>query len=61
MWRRTVNSVLYVHPRVMSDNKSGSNPGCGTDGFTTTAGWDPVTVGSWESSHKASRGTRIEI
>jgi tripeptidyl-peptidase-1 len=22
---------------------SGSNPGCGTNGFSAVAGWDPVT------------------
>ncbi|KAI0291849.1 subtilisin-like protein [Russula brevipes] len=26
-----------------NDITSGSNPGCGTDGFSATAGWDPVT------------------
>ncbi len=43
-------SVLTV-PKIYSDNFtagfndiiSGSNPGCGTDGFKTTKGWDPVT------------------
>jgi tripeptidyl-peptidase-1 len=27
----------------LTDITSGSNPGCGTNGFTATAGWDPVT------------------
>ncbi|KAF8267690.1 subtilisin-like protein [Lactarius quietus] len=27
----------------MNDIKSGSNPGCGTKGFSAIAGWDPVT------------------
>jgi len=27
----------------LNDITSGSNPGCGTNGFTATAGWDPVT------------------
>ncbi|KAH9040216.1 subtilisin-like protein [Lactarius hengduanensis] len=27
----------------LNDITSGSNPGCGTDGFTTIVGWDPVT------------------
>ncbi|KAF8258720.1 subtilisin-like protein [Lactarius quietus] len=27
----------------MNDIKSGSNPGCGTEGFSAIAGWDPVT------------------
>jgi tripeptidyl-peptidase-1 len=26
----------------MNDIKSGSNPGCGTEGFSAVAGWDPV-------------------
>jgi len=27
----------------INDIKSGSNPGCGTKGFSAVAGWDPVT------------------
>ncbi|KAH8995566.1 peptidase S8/S53 domain-containing protein [Lactarius hatsudake] len=27
----------------LNDVTSGSNPGCGTDGFSTVSGWDPVT------------------
>ncbi|KAH9175587.1 subtilisin-like protein [Lactarius sanguifluus] len=27
----------------LNDITSGSNPGCGTDGFTAVVGWDPVT------------------
>ncbi|KAF8256374.1 subtilisin-like protein [Lactarius quietus] len=27
----------------LNDTKSGSNPGCGTDGFSAITGWDPVT------------------
>ncbi|KAF8268126.1 peptidase S8/S53 domain-containing protein [Lactarius quietus] len=27
----------------LRDITSGSNPGCGTDGFSATTGWDPVT------------------
>jgi tripeptidyl-peptidase I len=39
-----VNPTLYVHPEVFNDITSGrSNPGCGTDGFKTAPGWDPVT------------------
>ena len=26
----------------MNDITSGSNPGCGTEGFSAVAGWDPV-------------------
>ncbi|KAH9027718.1 subtilisin-like protein [Lactarius pseudohatsudake] len=29
--------------RVLNDITEGSNPGCGTDGFSAIAGWDPVT------------------
>ncbi|KAH9023658.1 subtilisin-like protein [Lactarius pseudohatsudake] len=41
-----LNPWLYTKEEGMSgfnDIKSGSNPGCGTDGFTAIAGWDPVT------------------
>ncbi|KIH86515.1 alkaline serine protease [Sporothrix brasiliensis 5110] len=38
-----VNPVLYQHPEVFNDITSGSNPGCGTDGFPAAEGWDPVT------------------
>ena len=37
-----VNPVLYAHPEVLHDITSGSNPGCGTDGFAVATGWDPV-------------------
>ena len=26
----------------LNDIERGSNPGCGTEGFTTRSGWDPV-------------------
>ncbi|EED12678.1 alkaline serine protease AorO, putative [Talaromyces stipitatus ATCC 10500] len=38
-----VNPILYAHPEVFHDITSGNNPGCGTDGFETAPGWDPVT------------------
>ncbi|QKX54466.1 uncharacterized protein TRUGW13939_01552, partial [Talaromyces rugulosus] len=38
-----INPVLYENPQVLNDITSGSNPGCGTDGFSTAPGWDPVT------------------
>lgn len=38
-----VNPTLYAHPEVFHDITSGSNPGCGTNGFETAPGWDPVT------------------
>lgn len=38
-----VNPVLYAHPEVFYDVTEGSNPGCGTNGFTAAKGWDPVS------------------
>jgi len=38
-----VNPVLYSHPDVLNDIVNGSNPGCGTQGFSCAPGWDPVT------------------
>ncbi|KAG6888473.1 hypothetical protein C0995_008046 [Termitomyces sp. Mi166 len=38
-----VNPLIYSHPSAFNDIVSGSNPGCGTNGFTARAGWDPVT------------------
>ncbi|KAH9071440.1 subtilisin-like protein [Lactarius deliciosus] len=39
-----LNVLLYGHGRDgVNDITSGSNPGCGTDGFTAIPGWDPVT------------------
>ena len=38
-----LNPTLYAHPEVLNDITSGSNPGCGTNGFSAVAGWDPVT------------------
>ncbi|KAH8979446.1 subtilisin-like protein [Lactarius akahatsu] len=41
-----LNPWLYTTDEGMfglNDIKSGSNPGCGTDGFTAIPGWDPVT------------------
>lgn len=38
-----VNPMLYAHPEVFHDITTGSNPGCGTNGFKTAPGWDPVT------------------
>lgn len=38
-------SQLYSHffASVWNDITDGSNPGCGTNGFPTAPGWDPVT------------------
>ncbi|KAI0294255.1 subtilisin-like protein [Multifurca ochricompacta] len=38
-----LNPLLYSNPGVFTDITSGSNPGCGTNGFPATPGWDPVT------------------
>lgn len=38
-----LNPVLYAHPEMFHDVVNGSNPGCGTDGFPASEGWDPVT------------------
>ncbi|KAF8267626.1 subtilisin-like protein [Lactarius quietus] len=38
-----LNPLLYgVGREGMNDIKSGSNPGCGTKGFSAITGWDPV-------------------
>ncbi|KAJ3820946.1 peptidase S8/S53 domain-containing protein [Lentinula raphanica] len=38
-----LNPLLYAKSDALNDVTSGSNPGCGTNGFTTSVGWDPVT------------------
>lgn len=38
-----INPALYENPSVLNDITNGSNPNCGTVGFQTTKGWDPVT------------------
>jgi tripeptidyl-peptidase-1 len=38
-----VNPLLYANPTALNDITSGSNPGCGTNGFSAVTGWDPVT------------------
>ncbi|KAF7909907.1 uncharacterized protein EAF01_003625 [Botrytis porri] len=38
-----INPVLYANPHVMNDITNGSNPNCGTAGFSAVSGWDPVT------------------
>ncbi|KAF8136820.1 peptidase S8/S53 domain-containing protein [Mycena galopus ATCC 62051] len=38
-----VNPTLYKNPQAFHDMTTGSNPGCGTDGFSAAKGWDPVT------------------
>ncbi|KAI8873585.1 subtilisin-like protein [Ramicandelaber brevisporus] len=38
-----LNPLLYSNPHALNDITAGSNPGCGTDGFSAVADWDPVT------------------
>ena len=38
-----VNPIFYAHPEAFNDVTIGANPGCGTGGFQTATGWDPVT------------------
>lgn len=38
-----VNPTLYKNPQVLNDITNGSNPNCGSSGFKTAKGWDPVT------------------
>ncbi|KIJ54290.1 hypothetical protein M422DRAFT_775435 [Sphaerobolus stellatus SS14] len=38
-----LNPLIYAAPTAFNDITSGSNPGCGTNGFTAVVGWDPVT------------------
>lgn len=35
--------VMYAHPEMFHDVTNGSNLGCGTNGFPTAPGWDPIT------------------
>ncbi|KAF7370374.1 Tripeptidyl-peptidase sed3 [Mycena sanguinolenta] len=38
-----LNPFLYSNAAALNDVTSGSNPGCGTNGFPAKKGWDPVT------------------
>ncbi|RFU26803.1 hypothetical protein B7463_g9528, partial [Scytalidium lignicola] len=38
-----INPVIYANPQAFNDITTGDNPGCGTNGFNATEGWDPVT------------------
>lgn len=38
-----LNPLIYKYPEMFNDVTVGSNPGCGTDGFAASLGWDPVT------------------
>ena len=39
-----VNPTLYKFPEVLNDIVNGSNPNCGSSGFKTAPGWDPVST-----------------
>lgn len=38
-----LNPTFYSNPDAFNDITIGNNPGCGTNGFNATPGWDPVT------------------
>jgi tripeptidyl-peptidase-1 len=38
-----INPALYANTWVFNDIVNGSNPGCGTKGFSAVEGWDPIT------------------
>lgn len=38
-----LNPTLYANPQVLNDITNGGNQGCGTAGFQSVSGWDPVT------------------
>ncbi|KAJ7159069.1 subtilisin-like protein [Mycena crocata] len=38
-----LNPWLYENPGAFNDIASGNNPGCGTQGYSATTGWDPIT------------------
>ena len=38
-----LNTLLYANAGVFTDILTGNNPGCQSNGFQATSGWDPVT------------------
>ncbi|KAH6868439.1 peptidase S8/S53 domain-containing protein [Alternaria rosae] len=38
-----LNPIIYKYPEMFNDIVEGSNPGCGTNGFPASPGWDPAT------------------
>lgn len=38
-----LNPALCAHPRMLNDVTNGTNPGCGTKGFSAVPGWDLTT------------------
>ncbi|KAK5118876.1 hypothetical protein LTR62_000086 [Meristemomyces frigidus] len=52
-----LNPIIYAHPEIFNDITVGSNPGCGTAGFPTAPGWDPVT--GMDSEHSLAQPDTI--
>jgi len=46
-----INPTAYAHPNVFNDITEGGNQGCGTPGFESAPGWDPVvrTLGCFQA------------
>ncbi|KAL8714417.1 MAG: hypothetical protein Q9220_001750 [cf. Caloplaca sp. 1 TL-2023] len=38
-----INPTIYANPGAFNDITQGGNQGCGTPGFSSVSGWDPVT------------------
>jgi tripeptidyl-peptidase-1 len=38
-----INPLLYANAGALNDITRGDNPGCNTNGFSASSGWDPVT------------------
>ena len=38
-----LNPIIYKYPDMFNDITEGKNPGCGTEGFAASTGWDAVT------------------
>jgi len=38
-----LNPFLYANSKALFDITAGDNPGCNTNGFSATVGWDPAT------------------
>jgi subtilase family serine protease len=51
-----LNPALYSNSEMFNDIVNGTNPGCGTHGFSAVLGWDPVTgLGRLMSSEFSGR------
>ena len=42
-----LNPVLYAHPEILNDIQNGTNPGCGTLGFSAVKGWGMCACSNW--------------